>query len=206
MCKSFLGALCALVLSVGGASAATYTADNIGLIVDSSARSYTFDVTDTGSITGIEIAVGFSTCGASFTSATGPCTSNSSFPFTNELGLTLTSAAGSVVNLITPGTYNGNGVGSFLVHFADDALAALGVTPASGSFRPVGSLSDLIGENPLGQWALTIRDTVGADPKRLDSFALTLTTDVAPVPLPAALPMLLVGLGGLVAVRRRRRA
>lgn len=205
--KAVFAALCALTLASGGASAATYTANNLGLIVDNGWNSHTFEVTDTGTITGLEISVGFSTCGSSFKSATGSCKSSWRAPFNNELGLKLTSASGTSVNLITPGTYGVFGVGSYVVDFSDSAASALGSIPQSGAFRPVQSLSDLIGEDPLGYWKLWIQDTVSADPKRLDSFTLSFTTAPlpVPVPLPAAMPMLLAGLGGLAMLRRRRK-
>ncbi len=202
----FCAALAAVTLT-GAASAATYSANNLGLIADSSTRTHLFDVTETGSISNVEIQVDFSTCGGSYSTATGPCNSVG-FPFNNELSLTLTSAAGTAIDLVTSGTYSGSAFGAFSVLFSDTAASTVSGTPTSGTFRPIDTLADLIGENAFGQWSLSISDTIIFDPKRLDGFSLRLTSgdgSIAPVPLPAALPLMLVGLGGLAALRRRRR-
>lgn len=203
---SVIGAALAISTMAGAASAATYSATDLGLVADGSSASHNFNVSETGAITSLDIQVGFSTCGGFYTSPTGAC-QVSGPAYNGELALTLTSALGTVINLISTDDYTSQNSGAFSVLFTDSAASTLGGTTTSGSFKPVDSLSTLFGENAFGQWALTISDNFWMDPKRLDSFQLNLTTAdaaVAPVPLPAGLPLLLAGLGGLAVLRRRK--
>lgn len=69
-------------------------------------------------------------------------------------------------------------------------------TLASGSYAPEGALSSFNGGSLVGTWTLTISDNAGGDLGSLQGWTLT------NVPAPSA--MALLGLGGLVAGRRRR--
>lgn len=210
---TMMAAAGALALTAGVANAGTISATDLGIIVDSSSSSTTIAVTaadvGTGPITSITLDVGISACGSTFTSATGPCSNNANGTFDRELYLTLTSAAGTAVDLVQIDTHSGHaGGGSFAFAFDDAAANVIGGgVLTSGTFKPVESLSALLGENPLGNWTLTIGDSVGSDPKRLDSYALTINTDrMSPVPLPAGLPLILVGLGAFGVLRSRKGA
>jgi PEP-CTERM motif-containing protein len=91
----------------------------------------------------------------------------------------------------------------------DDAGAALGPLPATGTFAPVGSLADFIGEGALGTWSLFIGDTTSQDPLVFHDYLLEITVrDLVPgdVPEPASGAALLAGLAALWAGRRRRDA
>lgn len=201
-----LATVATISLSAAAATAATYSAFDLGLIADGSARSHSFSVSESGEITDIEIEIGFSTCGARYASATGPCAGGGN-PYNAELGLELISAAGTTVALVRQGTYTGVASGAFTVLFSDTADNRVGGNPFSGSFRPVESLSSLIGENPLGQWALRISDGLPVDPKRLDSFELNFSLKdaaISPVPLPASMGLMVSAAMGLAWLRRRR--
>lgn len=67
----------------------------------------------------------------------------------------------------------------------------------SGSYAPEQALAAFNGQSLAGTWTLSISDNAGLDTGSLGSWTLT-----AVVPAPSA--MALLGLGGLVAGRRRR--
>jgi subtilisin-like proprotein convertase family protein len=68
---------------------------------------------------------------------------------------------------------------------------------ASGSYAPEQALAAFNGQSLAGTWTLSISDNAGLDLGSLGSWTLTAT-----VPAPTSLALL--GLGGLVAGRRRR--
>ncbi len=206
--RGFFGAAAAAILLGGSAaSATTYQDPSVNIIVDANNSSTSFNVTDVGPITSIAVTVGYSVCGGAFgAGGTGSC-SNSDLTFNSELALWLVSAAGTVVDLVTPGTYFGqfSGPSSAVVVFDDTAASPVGgSTVQSGTFRPVDSLAILLGEEASGMWSLFIGDTASADPKRLDSYNISINT-ASVVPLPASVPLLLSGLGGLGFLARRKR-
>ena len=203
--KSILCAAAIVLASVASASAGTYSGSNLGIIVDNSTATHGINVTDTSAITGLTLQVNFSTCDSSFSSTLGACSTSGDNTFDREMTLALTSAEGTVVNLILEDTYLSTNVSTdYLVTFDDSAPTTVGGTPVSGTFAPVEALSALIGENPFGFWSLTIGDTVGADPRRLNGFSLNIGTTIAAVPLPAGLPLLAGALGMFAFLRRRR--
>lgn len=112
-------------------------------------------------------------------------------PFYNEIVFRLTSPNGTVVDLITAGSFNtGSGQFDGTILFDDAAAQIVNVnpnTPQAGTFRPIGSLATQNGGPALGNWTLFIQDTVGADALRFRSFTLTVTTGVADVPEPGTL-------------------
>lgn len=70
-------------------------------------------------------------------------------------------------------------------------------TIASGSYLAEGSLGAFNGVDLVGTWRLIISDNAGADTGQIQGWSIT-----AVVPSPA--PVALLGMGGLVATRRRR--
>lgn len=68
---------------------------------------------------------------------------------------------------------------------------------ASGSYAPENALSAFNGQNLAGTWTLSISDSASLDTGSIGGWTLSAT-----VPAPSA--MALLGLGGLVATRRRR--
>jgi|GEM_PF-2875479 len=82
------------------------------------------------------------------------------------------------------------------VHESDDSF--------DGSINGEGWYEGLSG-NPFSVGEVVTSFSLRAGPNSTDDFTLASMT-IAPVPLPAAAPMLLAALGGLAALRRRRRA
>lgn len=125
-----------------------------------------------------------------------------------EIVFELTSSNGTVINIINQGTFTGTSTGGRVTMTFDDSAATVvgGTSLVSGTYRPVESFTDLLGDNPLGTWTLTVRDTAGQDPLTLNSWQLDITTTDATVPEPSTLALLGLGMTGLVfrATRRKR--
>ena len=181
----------------------TSTASGV-LIVDSSTNSVTpgFFIPAGEQIVDVSISANLSASSNSI-NLDGSVDSTGGSSFLSELSLTLSSAAGTTVELISTGTYSGGTSQEFIDFTFDNAgLAQSGATLVAGTFAPtLGSLSDFNGETTSGLWTLTIGDSVGADPKSLNSYDLTIIT--APIPEPSS--TLLLGLGGLALFTRRKR-
>lgn len=195
-----------MAIGATAAQAATYTATDLNIIVDSSEESTAFEVTDAGTISSLAITLGISTCGLDF-SSDGSCNDGGRFTFNGELSLRLTTALGTVLDLVIEDTYEGEDGGTTAeLTFEDGAPPVGGSAILSGTFAPIDMLSTVFGEMAAGTWFLTIGDDVSSDPKRLDSYSVTVNGTASPVPLPAGLPLMLLGLGGIGLVARKRRA
>lgn len=128
--------------------------------------------------------------------------------YAREISFDLTNPVGVTVHLVTTDTYHPFGDGPrpgsrITVAFDDGAAEAVGYsTPAfvSGTFRPVGSLADLLGMGALGTWFLSIGDDGIDAPLGLASFSVDLTLRDAPEP--GTLALLGFGLSSLAIVRR----
>lgn len=194
----------AALISVG----ATY---NPVVQVDRSSATRSLSIGTAGNILDVNVFVDFTKCDNPIDSATGNCL-GSGFSFNGELGLSLTSAAGTIVDLVcngtncSPDTYSGSTPGGRVgVLFDDEAATAVGGSSlTSGTFSPEELLSAFDGEDALGSWSLTISDNVGIDPASLNGWRLDITT--ADVPEPAVISLMAFGLLGMGMVGRRRRA
>ncbi|MCL4306340.1 proprotein convertase P-domain-containing protein [bacterium] len=80
-----------------------------------------------------------------------------------DLDITLTSPMGTVVQLSNRRGANGDNY--TCTTFDDEAATPIGAgaAPFSGSFQPETALSDVDGENALGDWLLCVTDNVGGD-------------------------------------------
>lgn len=77
-------------------------------------------------------------------------------------------------------------------------IASPGITNVTGAWLAEGDMATFIGENKVGVWTLRAVDSASGDTGSIEYFALT----IGKIPAPGAAALL--GLGGLVAARRRR--
>jgi hypothetical protein len=104
---------------------------------------------------------------------------------------------------------NSDNYGEFDVTFDDDAASGLSYVVLdpdnrSGTYQPVGSLSAFNGLELAGDWTLALLDDVWpGDKDDLISWSINGTTDINPVPIPAAIYLLGAGFIGLAGLRRK---
>ncbi|MEM7333872.1 MAG: cadherin domain-containing protein [Chloroflexota bacterium] len=114
--------------------------------------------------------------------------------FNREMYMMLRSPNGTQIALIesilgnagsgNPSTFSSNTAynGVVPITFDDDAATQIGGTaPITGTFRPEESLSAFVGEDPLGDWVLTIGDTTNGAPFCFYEMTLEISADQPPV-------------------------
>ncbi len=170
---------------------------------DATGISSTISVADTAVISSLSITV------------------NIDHPWIGDLAMYLTAPDGTLLTLLDrPGLRPGSGLGSCCgsgadlesITFDDAAILAAEDIVSSFDLNPVASptdpLSVLMGSLVAGNWTLTIADFAqGQLNTTPPSWALNINESVAPVPVPAALWLLLGGLSLLrLGGRRASRA
>lgn len=106
--------------------------------------------------------------------------------FDQDLDVTLESPNGTVIQLFSGVGGGGNNFTSTVLDDEAGTAITAGTAPFTGSFRPMGLLSDFDGENAQGMWTLTILDVELGDFGSLLSWSLTITT---PAPEISASPL-----------------
>ncbi len=114
--------------------------------------------------------------------------------FNREIYMMLTSPNSTEIVLIesilgnggsgNPSSFSSNDVynGVVTITFDDDAATQIGgPAPADGTFRPEQPLSSFIGEDPLGEWVLTIGDSTNGAPLCFYEMTLNIDADQPPV-------------------------
>ena len=173
-------------------------------IVDSSTATQLINISDPSnqSIFNVLFSANVSSSSTSINSD-GTINNTGGSPFNNELVLSLISPSGTSLELIGANTFNtganGDAVELLDIDFADGG-ATQGTDPVGGTFAPTGgSFSIFDGELASGAWQIVIQDTVGADPKSLNSFSLTVVT----VPEPSSAFFMMLSLIGVTTLRRK---
>lgn len=156
-------------------------------------RSSTVNVTETQSVVDLNIEISFMKPAVNSTSCDNP---GSGLTYNYDIGFSLISPTGTRVSIVEgfnidpfPGppqhpTYYGyTPSGQVTVLFDDEAaLDSWSPVPASGTFRPYGSLADFDGENPAGTWTLTVRNHGQSGVLCLFSFTLSFADPTIPLP------------------------
>ncbi|WP_052466981.1 zinc-dependent metalloprotease [Psychroserpens damuponensis] len=92
-----------------------------------------------------------------------------------DLDITLTSPAGTVIELTSDNGFNGdNYTDTVFDQEGTDGSIVDGAAPFTGSYIPEGDLSTLNGEMSGGDWILTVVDDANADGGTFNSFSLAL--------------------------------
>jgi subtilisin-like proprotein convertase family protein len=130
-------------------------------------------VSGVGPIADLTVSIDGTEC----TTAEGATTVGIDHTFVADLGLTLTSPAGTQVQLFADVGGSGNNLCQVVLR--DDAATDIaGVTsddaPFTGSYRPFGRLADLTGETANGTWTLTVVDDATADTGSVRAWSLLL--------------------------------
>lgn len=185
----------AVVISKSNALFDTFDGSSINRSVSVAAADITMG---SGLVTDVTIAVDFAKCADSISPDSGGGCDTPGDSFSEELQMTLRAPDGTAVLLVDFGTYNNGGLETAsaraTVLFDDDASTTVGGEPIqSGTFAPVGALSDFDGLSALGNWTLTLTDDLFGQPGGFFSLTLTLETEMTDLSEPSSLLLLATG-------------
>ncbi|HEX9172100.1 MAG TPA: PEP-CTERM sorting domain-containing protein [Telluria sp.] len=202
--------MAALVFAGTAAQATVVTTDTQYVNFDGISGIRTLNVSQHGTILDLNVSIEFSKCDDPAIGPLGTTCIGTANSFNSEIVFRLISPDGTTVNLVNAGTYAGTrpGTGRVVVTFDDEAAVLVGGAVEAGSFQPVDSLSAFDGMDMFGAWGLYVQDTRRGDPLEYFSSSLDVTFSgggPAPMPEPASLAILGLGLLGMGAARRKTR-
>ena len=205
-----LALLLAIPHSASALDVMTRSNSTTGFFDESSGmRTFEFsssDFSSTALITDVNVSVTFAKSdNNSFVAEDEPLGTGT--PFLDEIQLALTSPSGTTVTLIDFDAFEAGSAGfRGTITFDQSAALAVDSDPTQlmgGTFRPVGNASGGLerfhGESAVGEWSLSVADSVGGD--GLSFYAASL--QVASVPEPATL-WLIIAMGPLALFTRYR--
>lgn len=196
----------AVSMIAGGAAQATVVATNVAYVnFDGSSGIRSLGVTQQGIIRDVNISIEFSKCDDPATGPLGSSCIGTGNSNNNEIVFRLIGPNGTTVSLVEAGSYSGSrpGAGRVFVTYDDEAVIAVGGPVSAGTFRPIRSLSAFDGMHMGGTWGLFVQDLRTGDPLEYYSSSLDITFDAFPSPVPEPASLAIVGLG-LLAMRAFR--
>jgi len=98
----------------------------------------------------------------------------------DDLVVTLTSPAGTTIDLTRNNGGSGNNYQNTIFDDAAGTTIGAGSAPFNGTYSPDGSLSSFNGESAAGIWTLRVVDDTGADTGSLRNFDLEICTNSPP--------------------------
>ena len=102
---------------------------------------------------------------------------NISHTWNEDLNVTLISPSGTRIPLFEAVGQDGDNFSGTVLDQQATTNIEDGDAPFAGRFVPTGDLTNLNGEDANGVWTLEVEDTFPEDGGRINSFAVTLTTD-----------------------------
>jgi subtilisin-like proprotein convertase family protein len=174
---------------VGSAVTVSYTTPSVAIPADNQAGVVTqVNVTNLTSVADLDFRINGTTCVTTINSP-GVGLAHS---WVGDLVLRLTSPVGTTVDLmLRPGGVNNNGRNfcqTLLDDSATNSIQSISNTqaPFVGSFRPAGSLAAFNGQDPRGNWRLTVVDNVSSDTGFVRNWSLIIRPPAAAACSPPA--------------------
>ena len=182
----------AFVAMTGSSHALVLTGTNyVNQSIDYAYNTDIMNIAGGTTIFGVTVTIDFTKCGGSISE---PTCYDPGKPYYDEIVFKLTHGT-TTVDLVTADTYsfsNTNPGVPTAVTFDDLATDIVGTTnsgmPETGTFRPIGSLADVLGDTAAGAWGLYYSDDEAPDPLWVTSWTINITTEDPAPPCCAAQP------------------